>query len=181
MKNAKYLRYAFCVMVLLGMGQQASSVTLKDKLRIEEKLGMAEKQVVETKQLIKQAKKELEKAEKEKVQAERKKEQAIKKANKTENRVNEKRESYDKTLYFADSSRATKLRASAKKEWTRAMKANKNALRERKNAVLWYVHRDERARQKSKALAQAKEALERHIKEHGRAEKEYRQAQGEES
>lgn len=55
MNNAKYLRYAFCAMVLLGMGQQASPVTT---LSPEEELKQAEARVERARRLLEQAEEE---------------------------------------------------------------------------------------------------------------------------
>jgi len=189
MKNAKYLRYAFCVMVLLGMGQQAlpmklsrkEKIKLKEKTQREEKLRIAEKRVVETKQLVKQAEKKEEQADKEEEKAKRKKKQAIKKADKTGNRLELKRQSYLKALDVADFPRTAKTRASAKKEWTQASRAHDNALRKRKEAVGEYVLAQHVCIVKISALAQAKDTLAHYIKERRQAKRAYRQAQGNES
>ena len=170
MKNAKYLRYAFCAMVLLGMGQQASPM----KLSSEEKLKLAEKRVEETKQLEEKAKKELNRKKEKMVLANEEWDRAMEEADKARNLMNLGIQAF----LDASTIRGARVRGRVR-EYTE--KGSGKAIERHKEALRAVDHAMAVSRLALDEFMQAQSAHTQAQKARRQAKKAYEQAQGKES
>lgn len=194
MKNAKLLRYAFCVTVLLGMGQQVSPMMGKrslkkkrkreDELKRADKLKLAERRVVDAEQLVEQEEKKMNRKEKAMNRKEKKVKQSRENVEKSEKKMNRKGQLYSDAVDALDDAldlnldspaemkELMKEKKVAKKKWNKAEKIYTRARGERKLVCGEYCYTQHECIL-AKALVKAKDERAQAIKAYRQVEQAY--------